>query len=199
MWFRADRDGSMSKILKNTTVSAIFVSDVGVSIAGLGQYTIPEQDYLLWAASSNTVTYVGAAELVVNDGSFDLNISDGIDLIKGLFPSKVAVFAAGSTQAFYNAVTSVPSATTTTVATFTTAAATTLQRVLFSGSNIAFYELKVDGAAIASYRTMFASNFGATLELNLNVASGKTIILNVLHNRPMTGDFEATFIYTTGA
>ena len=39
----------------------------------------------MWAASSDVVTEVGASNLVVNDGSFDLNISDGIDLIKGIF------------------------------------------------------------------------------------------------------------------
>jgi hypothetical protein len=54
--------------------------------ASPGQYTIPPQDYLLFAASSNTVTFVGAGDLVVNDGSVDLNISDGIDLIKGIYP-----------------------------------------------------------------------------------------------------------------
>jgi len=74
----------MSKILKNTTASPITVTDVGVTIpASPGSYTIPSQDYLLWAASSDTVTHVGSGGLVVNDGSSDLSISDGIDLIKG--------------------------------------------------------------------------------------------------------------------
>jgi hypothetical protein len=78
----------LSKILKNTTASAIVVNDVGyVNIAASpGSYTIPPQDYLLWAASSNVITFIGAGDLVVNDGSVDLNISDGTDLIKGLYP-----------------------------------------------------------------------------------------------------------------
>jgi len=54
--------------------------------ASPGSYTIPPQDYLLWAASSNVITFIGTGDLVVNDGSFDLNISDGTDLIKGIFP-----------------------------------------------------------------------------------------------------------------
>ena len=75
----------MSKILKNNTASAVPLTDTGVTVPASGQYTIPPQDYLLWAASSDVITEVGNAVLTVNDGSFDLNISDGIDLIKGLY------------------------------------------------------------------------------------------------------------------
>jgi hypothetical protein len=78
----------VSKILRNTTASPITVVDVGSVIipASPGSYTIPAQDYWLWAASSNVITFIGDGDLVVNDGSFDLNISDGTDLIKGLYP-----------------------------------------------------------------------------------------------------------------
>ena len=81
----------MSKILKNDSGATVTVSDTGVSIPDASQYTIQPQDYLLWAASSDVVTEVGAGNLVVNDGSFDLSISDGIDLIKGIFPSEVSI------------------------------------------------------------------------------------------------------------
>lgn len=73
----------MSKILKNSTASVVSVSDTGVAIPASGQYTIPANDYPLWASSDNVVTLVGAGTLVVNDGSSDLSISDGIDRIKG--------------------------------------------------------------------------------------------------------------------
>lgn len=83
----------MSKILINNTASPVPITDTGVTIAASSQYTIPPQDYLLWAASSNVVTYIGDSTLTVNDGSDDLSISDGVDLIKGLFPKTVdAVF-----------------------------------------------------------------------------------------------------------
>lgn len=75
----------MSKIVKNNTGGNISVSDTGVTVNASSQYTIPPQDYLLWAASDNIVTEVGAGNLIINDGSIDLSISDGIDLIKGLF------------------------------------------------------------------------------------------------------------------
>jgi hypothetical protein len=80
----------VSKILKNTTGSAINISDTGISIpASPGSYTIPATDYLLWAASSDVVGPVGTGDLIVNDGSVDLNASDGMDLIKGIFASQV--------------------------------------------------------------------------------------------------------------
>jgi hypothetical protein len=81
----------MAKIIKNTINSIVLVEDTGVSLAPLSNYTIPPQDYWLWAASSNVVTFVGDGTLIVNDGSEDLSISDGIDIIKGLFPTKVKV------------------------------------------------------------------------------------------------------------
>ena len=82
----------MSKVLKNTTASPIVITDVGaVNIpASPGTYTIPPQDYLLWAQSSDIITYLNDASptpsVIVNDGSFDLNPSDGVDLIKGIHP-----------------------------------------------------------------------------------------------------------------
>jgi hypothetical protein len=75
----------MSKILKNGSGSDVTVSDTGVTVVDGGQYTIQPQDYNLWAASDDVITEVGAGNLVVNDGSVDLGISDGIDLIKGIF------------------------------------------------------------------------------------------------------------------
>ena len=82
----------MSKILKNNTGSAITINDVGgvIIAASPGSYTIPPQDYLLWAQSSDIITDLHdtspTPSITVNDGSVDLNPSDGMDLIKGLFP-----------------------------------------------------------------------------------------------------------------
>lgn len=77
----------MAKILINTTGSPITINDTGVTIASLTDYTIPPQDYLLWSASSDILSPVGSGDIVVNDGSDNLSPSDGIDLLKGIFPS----------------------------------------------------------------------------------------------------------------
>lgn len=77
----------MSKILRNDSASPVVIVDVGsVTINAGDSYTINPNEYPLFAASSNTVTFIGNGDLTVNDGSFDLTISDGVDLIKGLFP-----------------------------------------------------------------------------------------------------------------
>jgi len=82
----------MSKILKNNTGSTITIVDVGsvTILASPGSYTIPPQDYLLWAQSSDIIAFLNDASptpsITVTDGSFDLNVSDGVDLIKGIHP-----------------------------------------------------------------------------------------------------------------
>lgn len=83
----------MIKILQNTTGSPITMgSDVGNVIIPVlpATYTIPPQDYLLWAASSSIIAYLNdgpTPSIIVNDGVDDLNPSDGMDLIKGNFPN----------------------------------------------------------------------------------------------------------------
>lgn len=74
-----------TKIVKNNTGSPVNVSDVGTTIPANSQYTIQPYDYLLWAASGSAVTLIGAGTLIVNDGSGDLSITDGMDLIKGVY------------------------------------------------------------------------------------------------------------------
>jgi len=81
----------MSKILKNpSTTDAVTINDVGAQmIAAEASYTIDPAEYSLYAASSDIVTKVGNGDLIVNDGSVDLDISAGINLLKGLYPSEI--------------------------------------------------------------------------------------------------------------
>jgi hypothetical protein len=78
----------MAKILKNATVSPITVNSVTIA-ASPGSYTIPPQDYLVWAANDGVITYIGAGSLVVNDGSVDLGVAAGTSLIQGLYPTTI--------------------------------------------------------------------------------------------------------------
>jgi hypothetical protein len=77
----------MSKILKNDSGGDIILSDVGITIVDASQYTIVQSEYLRFAKSDDVIVYIamGVSGLVVNDGSVDLSISDGTDLIKGIF------------------------------------------------------------------------------------------------------------------
>ena len=86
----------MSKILINTTAAIVMITDTGVPVPALGSYTIPPTDYQLWSASNDIIVKIGNGTLIVNDGSFDLSISDGTDLIKGLY-SKTTTLQSGNT------------------------------------------------------------------------------------------------------
>ncbi len=77
----------MSKILRNATGAIIDIADTGISLGIATSYTIPPQDYLLWAASSDILSPVGSGDVEVLDGSDVLLPSDGIDLIKGITSS----------------------------------------------------------------------------------------------------------------
>jgi len=69
----------MAKIVKNTTAVAITINDVGITIAASPTaYTIPPQDYLLWASSINVDTYISNGSFIVNDGYDDLKPQNGL-------------------------------------------------------------------------------------------------------------------------
>ena len=70
----------MAKILKNQTGAAILIADMGVRLpASPATYTIPPQDFPLWASSVDIVSPVTGGSVVVNNGLADLLPSDGID------------------------------------------------------------------------------------------------------------------------
>lgn len=75
----------MAKIIKNNTASPVFITDTGVSIAASSSYTIPAQDYDLWASSSDIITFIGSSDVTINDGTFDLSKADGVSLLQGNF------------------------------------------------------------------------------------------------------------------
>lgn len=78
----------MSKILRNLGAADVVIADVGVTIAAFTDYTIPPQDYLTFAASSNTIGFLADSTLTLNDGSNDiLNLSQAVDILKGWCPA----------------------------------------------------------------------------------------------------------------
>jgi hypothetical protein len=68
----------MSKILINTTLFPVSITDVGITVAASSSYIIPPQDYSFWAASSNIITEIGNGTIIVNDGLIDLTIDEAI-------------------------------------------------------------------------------------------------------------------------
>jgi len=76
----------VAKILINNTGSDIELADVGVTVESGNLYTIPPQNYNVFAASSDVIYYLSLGEsgLVLNDGGNDITVlSNAIDIIKG--------------------------------------------------------------------------------------------------------------------
>jgi len=80
----------MIKIIKNNTATAIPL-DIGITIPASGQVTLNVQDYDEAAASDDIVTFIGSGSITINDGSQDLNKSDGIRLIQGGYSNKIQI------------------------------------------------------------------------------------------------------------
>jgi len=80
----------MSKILKNQTASAVDISDMGITVPASGEHVLDHSEYLMWQGSNDVILKLADGTLIVNDGSDDLSLSNGIDLIKGNYnPNEV--------------------------------------------------------------------------------------------------------------
>lgn len=78
----------MSKILKNTTQNEIVLTDVGVTIPALTNYTIETTDYSHFAGSSDVAVHISNGNIIINDGNADLGINEGLRLLIGSYPNK---------------------------------------------------------------------------------------------------------------
>jgi hypothetical protein len=94
----------VAKLLKNTTGSAVAISDTGVILpASPAVYTIPPQDYPLWAASSSIDTLINAGTVLVNDGYGDLSKDLGLKhLHDESVPRATALITTATIQATSN-------------------------------------------------------------------------------------------------
>ena len=75
----------MSKIIKNTTGVDVEVGDTGVTVSANSSYTIPPQDYDIWAGSEDIVLPIANGTIVVNDGLEDLSNAYGVSYVQGRF------------------------------------------------------------------------------------------------------------------
>ena len=98
-----------------------------------------------------------------------------------------------TTLSFYSEVTGIVNGITTLLATYTTGTNQFLQKIEFSGTNIAEYELVVNGITQDKKRTYFGNSLNGNFDFTegLQVPNGQTIQIFVVHNRPDTGDFNA--------
>lgn len=78
------------RILKNNTASAVPINDVGQTVPASGQLVINPIDYGKYEGSSDVIVVIGDSTLTVNDGTFDLSITDGTRLIQGGFSRPIS-------------------------------------------------------------------------------------------------------------
>jgi hypothetical protein len=96
-----------------------------------------------------------------------------------------------SVELVYNEVTSVAAAALTTIVTYTATGSKTVKGASASGTNIAVYELVLNGSVIDKKWT----NFGGDLSVDFNTISGldltigDILLIRVTHSRGSFGDF----------
>lgn len=182
--------------------------------------TIGSVDVIIDAATGDNIAISdGTNTLAINpDGTIDVNVSnivishtndsikvgDGTDFLAVNPDGSINVnvnniTGSGSNRIVFNEITSVASATLTTIASYTVPVVTSasLQQVLVSGTNIAAYEVYVNAVKIAKKRTYFSDLneefiFAVTSNNGYVVSTGDVVEIKVLHDRPTLGDFEAT-------
>lgn len=136
---------------------------------------------------------------VAGDIFDSIRIGDGVDLL-GIEPDgsinvNVLGNVAGTSKSFFNVVSSVPTATPTTIITYTVPVATQadLFRIEVTGTNIATYSLYINSILEGVRRTWFGGNISERFEFlpALTYPAGTVIVLKAEHDRPFLGQFEA--------
>lgn len=166
----------MSKILKNTTASPVDIPDVGQTVPASGQITIESSDDLLYKGSSDVVSLVGDGTLVVNDGTNDLSISDGIDLIKELFPSQIELSLSGvsSVGSLNNPITTrLPLPSTDAFGRVRNSAPS----VIFETSFVENDRSEIYSNQVSNGGTLVRDSNKAHMELRTTTASGSSVVM----------------------
>jgi hypothetical protein len=102
----------------------------------------------------------------------------------------------------FNAITSVPNGVLTPILTYTvpTGATDYVEEIEVSGTNMAQFEVYINGVLSARQRTGLLDfnatfNFTGSVQTGLPLTSGTVIQVQVIQNRPDLGDYEARMIY----
>lgn len=102
-------------------------------------------------------------------------------------------FNAGNIASIYAEVTGIATGVTTIISQVTVTQAALLQKIVFSGTNIAEYELVIDGNTEDKQRTYFGNSLNGKFDFDggLNLIIGQVVTVYVVHNRPDVGDFNS--------
>ena len=143
----------------------------------------------------------------INNVSIDVDLDpseDGVYVADKNTGNKLKVNADGSINvvtgaatkalaSIYNEVIGIVTGVTTILAEITVNQNVLLQKIEFSGDNIAEYELVIDGNTEDKKRTYFGNSLNGNFDFNqgLSISNGQNIKIYVVHNRPNPGNFNA--------
>lgn len=127
-----------------------------------------------------------------------LRIGDGTDELEinpdGSINVVVQTSSGGTVVSPYNEVNSVPNGSNTTIISFTASVSSLLNKIDYSGDNVAKYTVELNGTVIDKQRTYFGSALNGTFDFSngsrgLELEPGDLVTLKVIHARPSAGDF----------
>jgi hypothetical protein len=131
----------------------------------------------------------------IGDGQYELRVnSDGsINIAEDLPPGS-------SRKSLYNEVSSIASAAPTALLTYTVPPLTSaqLETVDVSGSNVATYQILVNGSVVDKRRTYFGNSLNDKFDFGkfISLSAGDIVVVRVEHTRPSLGDFNARLTVT---
>jgi len=168
----------MTVSVRNTTLSAIPLEEVGNVVIGAGNtYTIPPQDYFLWAASTEYDSFLDSGDLVASNGVEDLTAEKAKLLLH---------FNSGALAHNFHIVETVPASDTLVVdavpfATFRG------MKILFSVSNSSqnLYETRelLVSRSASSVKSQVYGRLGDSISLSSTVAvSGSEVQLTIVNS-----------------
>lgn len=73
------------KILKNTTISDIVLKSVGATVPASSQLLIEKTLYSLFSSDdsiSEITSYINSGDIIVNNGTYDLNATNGLNYLR---------------------------------------------------------------------------------------------------------------------
>lgn len=132
-----------------------------------------------------------------------VRIGDGQDLLAVNPDGSINVVATsgastGVAKNEYSEVSSVPTALSTLITSFTALPGrlTYLQRITVSGSNVASYKVKLNGVPLETLRTYFGGSLNAATDFldggrGFPIQPADVVTVEVIHTRPDVGDFNA--------
>jgi hypothetical protein len=141
---------------------------------------------------------LGTVECVINAASGDdIAISDGTNTLSVNPDGSINVIPTNfDTICYYSEITNINTGLTATIINFSPSASVKLQAINVSGDNIATYKVIKNSSVVEKKRTYFGNSLNLTFEYNnFVINNGDSLQVDVIHNRPYVGNFNATIKY----